>query len=48
MTGKTSALIMGVGPEQGLGAALCKRFAKENMQVFVSGRTAEKVDILQN
>ncbi len=44
MTGKTSALIMGVGPEQGLGAALCKRFAKENMQVFVCGRTTEKVE----
>ena len=44
MTAKTSALIMGVGPEQGLGAALCKRCAKENMQVFVCGRTTEKIE----
>ena len=35
---------MGVGPEQGLGAALCKRFAKENMQIFVCGRTTEKIE----
>ena len=44
MTVKTSALIMGVGPEQGLGAALCKRFAQEDIQVFVCGRTTEKVE----
>ena len=44
MTAKTSALIMGVGPEQGLGAALCKRFAQEDIQIFVCGRTTEKVE----
>ena len=44
MTAKTSALIMGVGPEQGLGAALCKRFAREGIQIFVCGRTTDKVE----
>jgi len=44
MTVTTSALIMGVGPEQGLGAALCKRFAREDIQIFVCGRTTEKVE----
>ena len=44
MTAKTSALIMGVGPEQGLGAALCKRFAREGVQIFVCGRTTDKVE----
>ena len=44
MTAKTSALIMGVGPEQGLGVALCKRFAREGIQIFVCGRTTDKVE----
>ena len=44
MTAKTSALIMGVGPEQGLGAALCKRFAREGIQIFVCGQTTDKVE----
>ena len=44
MSSQTSALVMGVGPEQGLGAALSRRFAKEEMQVFVCGRTKDKVD----
>ena len=44
MTAKTSALIMGVGPEQGLRAALCKRFAREGIQIFVCGRTTDKVE----
>ena len=44
MNSKASALVMGVGPEQGLGAALCKRFAEEQIQVFVCGRTKDKVN----
>ena len=44
MSSQTSALVMGVGPEQGLGAALCRRFAKEEIQVFVCGRTKDKVN----
>ena len=43
MSSQASALVMGVGPEKGLGAAICRRFAKEGMQVFVCGRTKEKV-----
>jgi len=46
------ALVLGVGPEHGLGGALCKRFAAEDYHVFVSGRTPEKleavVDVIQS
>jgi NAD(P)-dependent dehydrogenase (short-subunit alcohol dehydrogenase family) len=34
------ALIVGVGAERGLGAALAKRFAREGRHVIVCGRTA--------
>ena len=37
---------MGVGPEEGLGGSLSKRFAKEGMTVFVCGRTHKKVENL--
>ena len=40
------AVIIGVGPEDGLGGALCKRFAGRGMHVFVAGRTKEKLDAL--
>ena len=42
--GKATAIVVGVGAEQGLGAALCRRFAAEGYHVFVAGRTAEKVE----
>lgn len=35
---------VGVGAEQGLGAALCRRLAREGYHVLVAGRTAEKID----
>ncbi len=38
------AIVVGVGPEDGLGGALCKRFAKRGMHVFVAGRTQSKLD----
>ena len=38
------ALVIGVGAEQGLGGALCKRFAQQGHQVFVAGRTQAKID----
>lgn len=38
------AVVVGVGPEAGLGAALCRRFAAEGLHVFVAGRTAAKVE----
>jgi NAD(P)-dependent dehydrogenase (short-subunit alcohol dehydrogenase family) len=34
-----SAIVLGVGPDQGLGAQLCKRFAREGLHVLVGGRT---------
>ena len=39
-----TAIIMGVGPEQGLGAQLCRRFAGLGLHVFVAGRTRAKLD----
>ena len=38
-----TSIVVGVGPEAGLGGALCARFAREGMHVFVAGRTADKV-----
>lgn len=38
------AIIMGVGPDQGLGAQLCKRFAQEGLHVIVAGRTGEHLE----
>ena len=40
------AVVIGVGPERGLGGALCKRFAAEGLHVFVAGRTAESLELL--
>lgn len=37
------AVVVGVGAEQGLGAALCRRFGQEGLHVFVAGRTPEKL-----
>ena len=39
-------IIVGVGPEDGLGGALCKRFAKRGLHVFAAGRTQSKLDAL--
>jgi len=38
------AVIIGVGPEAGLGARLCRRFAEEGLHVFAAGRTAAVVE----
>ena len=38
-----SAIVLGVGPEEGLGARLAVRFAKLGLHVFVAGRTPSKV-----
>ena len=40
---KPVAIVVGVGAEQGLGAALCRRFAAEGHHVLVAGRTLEKI-----
>ncbi len=41
---KNVAIVVGVGAEQGLGAALCRRFAAEGHHVVVAGRTSEKIE----
>jgi len=42
--GFPTALVVGVGAERGLGAALCRRFAAEGHHVIAAGRTPEKLD----
>jgi NAD(P)-dependent dehydrogenase (short-subunit alcohol dehydrogenase family) len=37
------AIVVGVGAEQGLGAALCKRFARAGLHVVIGGRTPERI-----
>lgn len=39
-----SAVVLGVGPTRGLGAAIARRFAREGFRVTVMGRSAEKLD----
>ena len=39
-----TAVVVGVGAEQGLGAALCRRFATGGHHVLVAGRTASKIE----
>lgn len=41
---KPKAIVLGVGPERGLGGALCKRFANEGHHVFVGGRSIDKLE----
>ncbi len=38
-----TAIVVGVGSEQGLGAAIARRFAAEGQRVIVSGRTEAKI-----
>ena len=42
--GKPVAIVVGVGAERGLGAALCRRFATGGHHVLVAGRTADKIE----
>jgi NAD(P)-dependent dehydrogenase (short-subunit alcohol dehydrogenase family) len=39
-----TAVVVGVGAERGLGAALCRRFAAEGYHVLIAGRTREKIE----
>ncbi|ACL56233.1 SDR family NAD(P)-dependent oxidoreductase [Methylobacterium nodulans] len=41
---KPSAIVVGVGAEQGLGAALCRRFARAGHHVLVAGRTPARLE----
>ena len=38
-----SAVILGVGPERGLGATLAKHFASKGLHVFIAGRSEDKL-----
>jgi NAD(P)-dependent dehydrogenase (short-subunit alcohol dehydrogenase family) len=38
-----TGVVIGVGAERGLGAALCRRFAAEGNHVLVAGRTPKKI-----
>ena len=38
------AVVIGVGPKRGLGAALCMKFAAEGHHVYVSGRTRARLN----
>jgi NAD(P)-dependent dehydrogenase (short-subunit alcohol dehydrogenase family) len=42
-TGVGTALVIGVGSENGVGGAVCRRFAREGLHVVVAGRTESKV-----
>lgn len=39
------ALVVGVGSRQGLGAAIAHRFAAGGFDVFIAGRTAQKLEL---
>src|SRR5205823_3862656 len=41
---KRTALVIGVGAEIGLGAALCRRFASAGLHVLIAGRTPSKLE----
>ena len=40
---QASAIVVGVGAERGLGAAVARRFARGGYHAYVAGRTAEKI-----
>jgi len=39
-----SAVVLGVGPERGLGATLAKHFANKGFHVFIAGRSEDKLN----
>ena len=41
-----TAVVIGVGPERGLGAQLCRRFAADGLRVIIAGRTQATIDLL--
>ena len=43
-----TAIVIGVGPDRGLGAQLCKRFAGEGLKVIVAGRTSSAIEAIAN
>jgi len=43
-----TAIVIGVGPDRGLGAQLCRRFAAEGLKVIVAGRTKAAIEAVAN
>jgi len=43
MPERSSAVVVGVGPPRGLGAAIARRFAREGFRVTIMGRSADKL-----
>ena len=43
-----TAIVIGVGPDRGLGAQLCRRFAADDLRVIVAGRTKSAVEAVAN
>eukprot|EP01034_Spumella_vulgaris_P003549 gene3549-4561_t len=41
---RPTAVVIGVGAEQGIGAAVSRRFASAGHHVLVAGRTAAKIE----
>lgn len=41
-----TAIVMGVGPERGVGGQLCVRFAGEGLHVIAAGRTKKSLDTI--
>lgn len=39
-----TAIVAGIGAEEGIGAAVARRFAREGYHVFAAGRTQAKID----
>jgi len=46
MTTKRAAVVLGVGPVQGLGATLASRFAAEGLHVYIAGRNLERLTLV--
>ena len=44
MKHKCSAVIIGVGPQQGLGATLACYFATKKLHVYIAGRSEDKLN----
>lgn len=47
-TRQPTAIVVGVGAQQGVGAAVCRRFARAGFHVYVAGRTSSKIDAVVN
>jgi len=46
MNSQYSAVVLGVGPERGLGATLAKHFASKGLHVFIAGRSEDKLNLV--